>query len=251
MEAPVVSPDDVLAIDIGATNIKFARVDAQGRLRGTLKRRPTPYPCTPQRLVDWIIQRTQNFVIDHVGVGFPGEFEDGHVIRPGNLSRLGGVGTEIEVALDDLWMGYALEETLRRETGRDVRVVNDATLAALGCCRGEGTELVVTLGTGCGVALRVEGERRRIRDLGRTEFDSGRTFDQALGERARARGDGTWRHDVLAAVSSLAKEFGASTVYLAGGNARRISGELFQGLPFEIVIAGNEASLRGAARLFS
>jgi hypothetical protein len=52
-------------------------------------------------------------------------------------------------------------------------------------------------------------------------------------------------------VSSLAKEFGASTVYLAGGNARRISGELFQGLPFEIVIAGNEASLRGAARLFS
>jgi polyphosphate glucokinase len=250
MEAPVVGPDDVLAIDIGATNIKFARVDAQGRLRGTLKRRPTPYPCTPQRLVDWIVQRTRSFVIDRVGVGFPGEFEDGQVIRPGNLSRLGGVGTEIDTALDDLWMGFALEETLRRETGRDVRVVNDATLAALGCCRGVGTELVVTLGTGCGVALRVDGERRRIRDLGRTEFDAGRTFDQALGERARARNDGDWRDDVRAAVSSLAKEFDASAVYLAGGNARRISGELFQGMPFEIVIAGNEASLRGAARLF-
>ena len=45
---------------------------------------------------------------------FPGEFEDGHVIRPGNLSRLGGVGTEIDADLDRLWMGFALEETLRR-----------------------------------------------------------------------------------------------------------------------------------------
>ncbi len=249
MEAPV-SPDDVLAIDIGATTIKFARVDAQGHLRGTLKRRPTPYPCTPQRLVDWIIQRTQSFVIDRVGVGFPGEFEDGHVIRPGNLSRLGGVGTEIDVTLDDLWEGFALEETLRRETGRDVRVVNDATLAALGCCRGVGTELVVTLGTGCGVALRVDGERRRIRDLGRAEFDAGRTFDQALGERARARSDHSWRADVLTAVGSLAKEYGATRVYLAGGNARRISSDLFRAADFDVAIAGNEASLRGAARLF-
>jgi len=251
MEGPVVSPDDVLAIDIGATNIKFARVDTQGRLRGTLKRRPTPYPCTPQRLVEWVTQRTQNFVIDRVGVGFPGEFEDGHVVRPGNLSRLGGVGTEIDAALDDVWMGFALEETLRRETGRDVRVVNDATLAALGCCRGEGSELVVTLGTGCGVALRVEGERRRIRDLGRTAFDDGRTFDQALGERARALSDATWRGDVQGAVASLAKEFNASTVYLAGGNARRLPADLFRGMPFEVTIAGNEASLRGAARLFA
>jgi polyphosphate glucokinase len=251
MEVSVVSPDDVLAIDIGATNIKFARVDAQGRLRGSLKRRPTPSRCTPDRLVDWIVQRTRNFVVDRVGVGFPGEFEDGHVVRPGNLSRLGGVGTEIDGDLDDLWQGFALEETLRRETGRDVRVVNDATLAALGCSRGIGTELVVTLGTGCGLALRVEGERRRVRDLGRTEFDAGRTFDQALGERARARDDAAWRRDVLTVVNDLAEEFSASTVYLAGGNARRISGDLFAGQPYRIEIAGNEASLRGAARLFS
>jgi polyphosphate glucokinase len=250
MEAPVVSPDDVLAIDVGATNIKFARVDAHGRLRGSLKRRPTPYPCPPERLVEWIVQRTCNFVIDRVGVGFPGEFEDGHVVRPGNLSRLGGVGSEIDAELDGLWQGFALEETLQRETGRDVRVVNDATLAALGCCRGVGTELVVTLGTGCGLALRVQGARRRVRDLGREEFDAGRTFDQALGEKARARDDDQWRHDVLTVVSALAEEFDAARVYLAGGNARRISNELFNGRPFEVEIAGNEASLRGAARLF-
>ena len=251
MEAPVVSPDDVLAIDIGATNIKFARVDATGRLRGSLKRRPTPYPCPPDRLVDWVVQRTRNFVIDRVGVGFPGELEDGHVIRPGNLSRLGGVGTDIDGSLDELWHGFALQDALRRDTGRDVRVVNDATLAALGCSRGVGTELVITLGTGCGLAMRVDGDRQRVRDLGRTEFGEGRTFDQALGERARSHDDVQWRHDVVAAVNQLAHEFDASTVYLAGGNARRVSAELFAAEPFGIEIAGNEASLRGAARLFA
>jgi polyphosphate glucokinase len=250
MEAPVVSPDDVLAIDIGATNIKFARVDAHGRLCGSLKRRPTPYPCPPERLVEWIVQRTRNFVIDRVGVGFPGEFEDGHVVRPGNLSRLAGVGSDIDTELDGLWHGFALEETLRQATGRDVRVVNDATLAALGCCRGVGIELVVTLGTGCGLALREQGRRRRVRDLGRAEFDAGLTFDQALGEKARAVDDGRWRGDVETAVSALAQEFDVSRVYLAGGNARRVSSAMFTSRPFEVEIAGNEASLRGAARLF-
>ncbi|MDH2903537.1 MAG: ROK family protein [Actinomycetota bacterium] len=250
MEAPVGSPDDVLAIDIGATNIKFARVDALGRLRGTLKRRPTPYPCSPERLVEWITQRTRNFVIDRVGVGFPGEFEEGHVVRPGNLSRVAGVDSEIDAALDGRWQGFALEATLRRATGRDVRVVNDATLAALGCCRGDGVELVMTLGTGCGLALRVQGDRRRVRDLGRTEFDAGRTFDQALGEKARAHDTDRWRGDLVTVVNRLAEEFHASRVYLAGGNARRVSSELFNKRSFEVEIVGNEASLRGAAHLF-
>lgn len=251
MEVLVVSPDDVLAIDVGATNIKFARVDAHGRLRGSVKRRPTPSPCPPERLVEWIAQRTRNFTVDRVGVGFPGEFEAGYVVRPGNLSRLGGVGSEIDDTLDQLWQGFALEDALRDATGRDVRVVNDATLAALGCCRGVGVELVVTLGTGCGLALRVEGERRRARDLGRAEFDAGRTFDQALGERARAQDFDRWRGDVVKMVGALAGEFVATQVYLAGGNARRISNELFKDESFGVEIAGNEASLRGASRLFS
>jgi polyphosphate glucokinase len=251
MEPLVVTHDDLLAIDIGATNIKFARVDGTGHLQSSVKRRPTPYPCTPERLVEWIVQRAQHIAVQRVGVGFPGEFEDGHVVRPGNLSRPGGVGTDLDDDLDQLWTGYALQDTLRDRTGCDVRVVNDATLAALGCSRGVGTELVVTLGTGCGLALRVEGERRRVRDLGRTQFAGARTYDQALGERARSADEEEWRSDVRTAVSGLAEEFGASKVFLAGGNARRIPRDLFEGVPFELEIAGNEASLRGAARLFS
>jgi polyphosphate glucokinase len=251
MDPTVVTSDDVLAIDIGATNIKFARVDKEGHLRNSLKRRPTPYPCTPDRLVEWIVQRTQHVFVERVGVGFPGEFDDGHVIRPGNLSRLGGVNTEVDLDLDRLWSGYALQQVLTQQTGLDVRVVNDATLAALGCSHGVGTELVITLGTGCGLALRVEGVRQRVRDLGRTTYAAGRTYDQALGERARALDDEQWRRDVKTVVTSLAQEFAANTVFLAGGNARRIPRDLFEGDSYAVEIAGNEASLRGAARLFA
>lgn len=251
MADPDLGRDDVLAIDIGATNIKFARIDAQGRPRGSVKRRPTPYPCTPERLVEWVTLRVVNGGAARVGVGFPGEFEDGHVVRPGNLSRLGGVGTEIDGDLDELWHGFALEDVLRTATHADVRVVNDATLAALGCSHGRGIEVVVTLGTGCGLAVREEGQRRRVRDLGRTVFGPGRTFDQALGERARARDEVTWRHDVVSAVGALAREFGATAVFLAGGNARRLSSSDFADEPFSLEIVGNEVSLRGAARLFA
>lgn len=247
---PLVSSDDVLAIDIGATNIKFARVHSDGRLVGPSKRRATPYPCTPERLVAWIAQRTQHNAVARVGVGFPGEFDDGHVVRPGNLSRPGGVGTALDDDLDRLWSGFALESTLRTATGCDVRVVNDATLAALGCSRGVGTEMVITLGTGCGLALRVEGKRQRVRDLGRTMFSGELTYDQALGERARARNEDEWRGAVRRAVCDLAVEFEATTVYLAGGNARRLSRDLLADASFGFEIAGNEASLRGAARLF-
>jgi polyphosphate glucokinase len=246
-----VATDDVLAIDVGATNIKFARVDAQGAARGSIKRRPTPYPCPPDRLVNWVAQRIRNFDVVRVGVGFPGEFEEGRVVRPGNLSRVHGVGSPIDEDLDARWRDFPLEEELRKVSGRDVRVVNDATMAALGCCRGQGLELVVALGTGCGLAVRVDGRRQRVRDLGRAPFDGSRTFDAAVGERARVRDESAWRRDVRDTLARLAQEFQPDRVYLAGGNARRFSPDEFSGANFTLDIVGNGASLRGAARLFA
>lgn len=244
------TPDEVLAIDVGATSIKFCRVDRSGRLLETPKRRPTPYPCPPPRLEDVLVRRIRQSRCARVGVGFPGEFADGHVVRPGNLSRPGGVTTEVDAALVEQWAGFDLEDALRRATGRDVRVVNDATLAALGCCTGHGTELVITLGTGAGLALEREGRLVRVRDVGAAPFRDGRTYDQALGEHSRSRDPAHWFELVEAAVRGLAEEFAADTVHLAGGNAKRISPSRFDDVDVAVVISGNEAPLRGAARLF-
>jgi polyphosphate glucokinase len=240
----------ILGIDIGATNIKFCHVDHRGEMLEVIRRRPTPYPCTPTRLVAVLSRRIISAQCPQVGVGFPGEFADGYVVRPGNLSRPGGIGTDRDPGLDQNWRGFALQEALCESTQRDVRVVNDAALAGLGCCSGKGTELVLTLGTGLGLALEVEGRPKKVRDVGAAPFLEGRTYDEVLGERARTRDEALWHRSLGLAVAGFSEEFGAGTVHLAGGNARRVSPKSFAGSPFRVVINGNEAPLRGVAKLF-
>jgi polyphosphate glucokinase len=240
----------VLAIDVGATSIKSCAVDQDGQFVDTPKRRPTPYPCSPGRLVEALVSRIEETDWHRVGVGFPGEFADGHVVRPGNLSRPGGVTTEVDPELNREWVGFPLQEVLGQMTGRDVRVVNDATMAALGCCEGHGVEVVVTLGTGVGLAMERDGRLVRVRDVGAAEFRDGRTYDQSLGERARSEDPDRWYELLEEALRGFADEFAATALHLAGGNAKRVTPGRFTTIPCEVIVHGNEAPLRGAARLF-
>ena len=243
--------DQILAVDIGATNIKFSHVNEDGVLLRNPRRRPTPYPCTPERLVEFVEERITRSGCRRVGVGFPGEFRDGRVVRPGNLSRPGGITTEVDPGLEARWEGFALEDELRERSGRDVRVVNDATLAALGCVGPDGVQLVLTLGTGCGLALARDGRLQGVRDVGAEVFRDGRTYDQTLGERGRAQDEAAWLAALVAAADGFAAEFAATTVHFAGGNARRVTPAHFEGRPYRVVLNGNDAPLRGAARLFA
>src|SRR5665213_2509677 len=102
--------DQILAVDIGATNVKFCHVDIHGELLEGVRRRPTPYPCSPERLIEALDERIEGSECPRVGIGFPGEFIDGHVVRPGNLSRPGGVTTEVDPDLEAQWQGFALQD---------------------------------------------------------------------------------------------------------------------------------------------
>ena len=246
----VAAADQILAIDVGATTIKFCHVAPDGERLENPHRRPTPYPCTPERLVEILVERITQSASTRVGVGFPGEFADGHVVRPGNLSRPGGVTTNVDPELDQRWRGFALEEALCTASGRHVRVVNDARMAALGSIEGRGIELVLTLGTGLGLSLAVQGEIQRVRDVGAEVFEHGDTYDQTLGEVARTSDESCWSENLVRVVETFVNEFAANRVYLAGGNARRVSPYLFERADYRVVISGNEAPLRGAARLF-
>jgi polyphosphate glucokinase len=243
--------EQIFAIDIGATNIKFSHVNDMGVLVRGVRRRPTPYPCSPARLVEFLEERIVKSGCRRVGVGFPGEFRDGHVIAPGNLSRPGGIATDKDPELDALWRGFALQDALGAKTGRDVRVVNDATMAALGCIEGVGTEVVLALGTGLGLALAVDGKLRPVRDVGAEIYRDGKTYDETIGERGRSLDEEHWNPTLVDIVKEFAEEFHANTVHLAGGNARRVVPAEFENLPFRVVINGNDAPMRGAARLFT
>lgn len=245
------SIEAIFAVDVGATNIKFAVVDDDGSFLNPVRRRPTPYPLTPVRLVRLIASRAGRSGCTMVGVGFPGAFRDGRVIAPGNLARPGGIGTDVDPALDRLWRGFALQDALRAATGLDVRVVNDATLAALGASTGDGIEVVLTLGTGLGLALVVDGVPTPVRDVGAEVRVDGRTYDQTFGEAARSADELQWRADLGRVIAEFVAEFNPRVVHLAGGNARRVDPTWFATVVVPVTIEGNEASLRGAARLFS
>jgi polyphosphate glucokinase len=242
--------EKILAIDVGATNMKFCHVDEDGALLEVVRRRRTHYPCTPSQLVEVLSAKIARSKCCQVGIGFPGDIENGRVTDAFNLARPGGITTDVDVALDELWRGFAIQGALADATGRDVRVVNDADLAALGCCRELGTEMVLTLGTGLGNALMIEGALQKVESVGARSSGDGRTFDEELGERARAENDVVWRESVVRAIGDLAQEFDASTVHLAGGNAKRLAPLTFADLPTLVVIHGNDVSLQGVAKLF-
>jgi polyphosphate glucokinase len=249
-EQPVIVRDAILAVDIGATTTKFAAVDDDGRLVEEVRREPTPYPCTPERLVDFVLGHVERSGCARVGVGFPGDLRDGRVLEPGNLSRPGGFTSPIDPVLHEAWQGTDLERALREASGLDVRVVNDATLAALGCCEGHGRELVFTLGTGLGIALVVDDVNVRIRDVGDAVFLDGLSYDELLGDHARAQDEGLWNDRLMAAVTNFVAEFAADVAHLGGGNSRRVDVARYEGQRWHVVVNDNAATLRGAAKLF-
>lgn len=240
----------ILAVDIGATTTKLAVVDDEGRLLEEVRREPTPYPCSPERLVGFVCGHAERSGCARVGVGFPGDLREGRVLEPGNLSRPGGFTSPIDPSLHLAWLDVDLERELREASGLDVRVVNDAAMAALGCCEGRGRELVFTLGTGFGIALVEDGAAQGIRDVGAEIFLDGASYDALLGEHARSQDEGRWNDRLFRAVTNFVDEFSADVVHLGGGNSRRVELARYEGLRWRVVVNDNAASLRGAAKLF-
>ena len=239
-----------MSVDIGATSIKLCVFDSLGELVEPLQMVPTPYPCPPSRLVEVVSRQIDEHGCERVAVGFPGDMTDGRVLEPGNLARAGGILTPVDPLIEGQWRGFDLQAALRDSTRRDVRVVNDATFAAYGCSEGRHVELVFTLGTGFGIALVVDGQPVKIRDVGAELFASGETYDEALGEPSRAGDTARWRTLLHRAVAGFVAEFRADVIHFAGGNARHVDASDFEDLGVRVVVNDNLATMRGALRLF-
>lgn len=240
----------ILAIDIGATFVKYCPVDEDGKLLAAVTRIPTPYPCLPATLVDAVTSVINASAVARAGVGFPGDMHDGLVVEPGNLSRAGGITTPVDVHIDRLWRQFDLGGQLQHGCAATVRVVNDATLAAHGYAEGRGRELVFTLGTGLGISFVVDGRWKKIRDVGGTCYLSLGTYDEVFGEPSRTQDEALWRRRLADALTSFVEEFSADVVHLGGGNARFVQPQDVAQIGCCVTFNDNEGTLRGAARLF-
>ncbi len=203
-----------LTVDIGGSGIKVIVLDIKGMPLTQRMRLDTPQPATPAPIINTILRLASsqgNF--QRVSVGFPG------VIRYGVV--------ETAVNLHPEWLGFNLEAALSNKLQKPVRVINDADMQGLSAISGKGVELVLTLGTGFGSALFVNGKLMPNLELGHHKFRKGETYEEQLGRIALKKiGQKKWNRRLKKAIKLLQNVFNYDYLYIGGGEARKVQIDL-------------------------
>ena len=226
-------PITTLAVDVGGTGIKATVLDEKGKMITERQKIKTPRNATPKKVIA-IIEELAKMAgeFDRASAGFPGVIKNGIVYTAVNL----GKG----------WKGFKLEEALRKKLKVPVRIANDADVQGLGCVTGHGDELVITLGTGFGSVLFVDGHRIHL-ELGHHPFRNGKTYEDELGIKAfRKKGKKKWNRQLREAIDELAKTFNYDRLYIGGGNATTINFKL----PSNVKVVSNTDGLLGGIKLW-
>jgi glucokinase len=148
--------DPVIAMDIGGTNLRFALVDGAGRFlrrSRTLSRIDLGLDAFCGRLLEGIEEMRQSAAmagasVMGIGAGVPGL-----------VGRGGGIHASVNMRPLD---GFNLQLFLEQQTSLPAECANDANLIALGeffhgAGRGQRSFVAVTLGTGVGSGLILDG----------------------------------------------------------------------------------------------
>lgn len=224
-----------LSIDIGGTSIKTMVLDADGKTITNYLKEPTPHPATPEALCRVIKKMIQilNTDFDRASAGYPGVVQHGIIRTAANL--------------DPSFIGVDFQKRLHGITGVPTRLANDADVQGYGDISGKGVELVITLGTGFGSALFVNGHLVPNLELGHHPFMSGLTYEEVLGKKAFEKTTvDDWCAKLLKAIALLDKTFNYDHLYIGGGYANMIDVEL----PKNITIAKNIEGVLGGIELW-
>jgi len=170
-----------IGIDIGGSGIKGAPVDlATGLLIASRHCIATPQPATPQAVATAVRELREHFA--DVTAGAPIGVTVPAVVRAGVVRTAANI--------DPSWIGTDADALFREALGTRVTLLNDADAAglaevAMGAGRDvAGVVLVVTLGTGIGSALFVDGRLVPNTELGHLTIDG---FDCCPWASAAAR----------------------------------------------------------------
>jgi polyphosphate glucokinase len=159
--------------------------------------------------------------------------------------REGRVLTAPEFRTKD-WAGFPLACALTDRLGKPARILNDAEVQGFGDIKGEGLEVVLTLGTGAGTAVFRNGELMPHLELAHHIIRGKMTYNDYVGLKAlKAVGRKRWRHRVQRTVQVLSDLLHYDTLYVGGGNATKL-----KELGPNVVLASNDAGLTGGVRLW-
>ncbi len=142
---------------------------------------------------------------------------------------------------------FPLAATVQERLGVPVRVANDADIQGYGAIRGDGVEVVITLGTGFGSALFVDGKLVPNLELGHQPMTGDRTYEQYLGLSAlREITETDWNQRLARAIQQMRNLFSFQYLYIGGGNSRLVDLDLPKG----VEIISNDAGLLGGVALW-
>lgn len=196
----------------------------------------TPSPATPENVIQSIVDLIKNFGdFDKVSVGFPGYVRNEIVFTAPNLGN-------------EYWNHIPFSERLSDLLKKPVRVVNDADLQGLGIAKGKGLEMVITLGTGFGTALLMNGNLLPHFEIAHHPLSKERDYDQYIGNQAlQDAGLEKWNKRMRKVIAVLKTVYNYDHLYISGGNAKKLDFKLDD----NITIANNLEGIMGGAKLWA
>lgn len=236
----------VFGVDIGGSGIKGAPVDLdRGDLTEERFKVLTPHPATPDAVADCVKQVVTHFGWQGpIGATFPGVVTHGVTRTAANV--------------DQGWIGMDAAGLLSERVGQPVTLLNDADAAgmaemAYGAGRGRsGTVIMLTLGTGIGSAVFVDGRLLPNSELGHLELH-GHEAEKRASTKAKEDEDLSWEHWARRVTKYLAHVemlFSPELFVIGGGVSRKAEKflPLIEGIEAEIVPAAlqNNAGIVGA-----
>jgi polyphosphate glucokinase len=237
----------ILGIDVGATGIKGGLVDIhKGQLVSERIKMGTPKPAEPESVAEVIKELIENFDWDGgtIGCGFPSIIKNGVCHSAANIASS--------------WIGLDAAEYLKKKTGYSFAIVNDADAAGLaellyGKAKSmQGTVMLLTLGTGIGSAIFIDGKLVPNTELGHLFYKKS-VAENYVSNRARKERELSykdWGKELNLYLEHLNKIFSPELIILGGGVSKRF--ELYSKyftVDTKVVSANlyNDAGIIGAA----
>jgi polyphosphate glucokinase len=187
MTEQVIYPKAILGIDIGGTGIKGAPVNVEtGELLAERIRIDTPQPATPEAVGLVVKQLVEHFNWQGpIGCTFPAIVHNGVTLSAANV--------------DGSWLNAPAQDILSKVTGLPLKLINDADAAGLaegvfGAAKGvAGKVLVITLGTGIGSALIVDGKLISNTEFGHLIFKNNEIAEKYCSAKVKEDQDMKWK----------------------------------------------------------
>ena len=237
---------NVLGIDVGGSGIKGAPVDlVTGRLEVQRHKILTPQPATPQAVAATVAALAAEFGAPTMaGVAVPAVVKQGVARTAANI--------------DPAWIGCDIGSLMQQALGCPVTLLNDADAAGLaemhyGAGRDQrGVVVMVTLGTGIGSAVFVDGVLLPNTEFGHMDI-RGREAEHRAAAQLRKKENLSWAEwagrlsQVLAALENLLWP----DLFILGGGVIRKQQKFLPRLecrtPVVAAALGNDAGIVGAA----